>query len=138
MLRVGGFRHYVLAGVLGGQAPTERVAEQCVGENRDQRHQDQPATDARFADGDQAAGEAEADVPGVSQSPVRPMPERLDRGGPATRLELIAQPVGRATFRVRARGAAFALRESPDGLEPGHRIGDHRKARRRAASLTFS
>jgi hypothetical protein len=124
--------------VLGREAPAERVAEQRVGEDRDQRHQDQPATDARFADGDQAAGKTESDVPSVSQSPVRPIPERLDRGGPATRLKLVAQPVGRATFRVRARGAAFELRESPDGLEPGHRIGDHRKARRRAASLTFS
>ena len=31
VLRVGGFRHYVLAGVLGRQAPTQRVAEQSDG-----------------------------------------------------------------------------------------------------------
>ena len=91
----------VLAGALRRQAPTERDAEHRVGDDRDERDQDEQAADLGRGDREQASHQPEPDVPGVGEGRVRPAPEGLDVGVTRAGCEqLVTQPAGGTTLGV--------------------------------------
>ncbi len=76
-------RNDVLARPLGRQAAAERTAEQCVGDERQKRDEDEDPADPRRGDRQQTAHQPDPDMPRMSERRVRPAPERFDPRVPA-------------------------------------------------------